>query len=48
VASEFGEDARQPEMKKKAGAVNSCPVARQLFRRSTESRGKLWRCSGKG
>jgi hypothetical protein len=48
VASEFGEDARRPEMKKKAGAVNSCPVAWQLFRRSTGSEGKSRRCGGKG
>jgi hypothetical protein len=47
VASEFGEDARRPEMKK-AGAVNSCPVAWQLFRRSTGSGGKSRRCGGKG
>jgi hypothetical protein len=37
VASEFGEDARRPEVEKTTGAVDSCPQSWQLLRRATES-----------
>lgn len=37
MASEFGEDARRPEMKKKAGAVNSCPAAWQAPQRQWDN-----------
>ena len=47
MASEFGEDARRPEMKKKAGAVNSCPVAWQAPRRRWDSLKVSRWCGGK-
>jgi hypothetical protein len=47
VASEFGEDARRPEVDKTTGAVDSCPQSWQLLRRATESEGKSQRCGGK-
>jgi hypothetical protein len=47
VASEFGEDARRPEVEKTTGAVDSCPQSWQLLRRATESEGKSRRCGGK-
>jgi hypothetical protein len=47
VTSEFGEDARRPEVEKTTGAVDSCPQSWQLLRRATESEGKSRRCDGK-
>jgi hypothetical protein len=47
VASEFGEDARRPEMKKKAGAVNSCPPSWRAHRRRLDSRSESRRHGGK-
>ena len=44
MASEFREDARRPEMKKKAGAVNSCPAAWQAPRRRWDSLKVSRRC----
>ena len=44
MASEFGADARRPEMKKKAGAVNSCPAAWQAPRRRWDSLKVSRRC----
>jgi hypothetical protein len=37
VATNFGEDARRPELKKKAGAMNSCPATWQTSRRRWDS-----------
>ena len=44
MASEFREDARRPEMKKKAGAVNSCPATWQASRRRWDSPKVSRRC----